>query len=337
MGTLYLHIGTPKTGTTAIQEFCRLNGRALEKRGFCYPGFPSDYALPNGRFLRWWIGTEKKEDPRDLLRAWQGKMERLARLFRRYPNIILSEEMLWCVPESRRSDLWGKLKEEADARGFDVRVIVYLRRQDQFLTSYWAEQVKSCWGGGTWSKMRWEDVLARAGSYSWLDYCAKLEGIAAYFGRERIDVRIYERERFPGGDIIADFMGALGLPLEADYRLPKGDDNPSIGGNAMEIKRIINALPEHDGRMEAVARRIACDCYAWERSRARYSMFSPEELEAFLRRYEESNRRVARDYLGSADEPLFAPPGELPPKWEPNNPEMQESLVRFIGAMMLSR
>lgn len=37
MKTLYLHIGTPKTGTTSIQEFMVCSREALQKHGICYP------------------------------------------------------------------------------------------------------------------------------------------------------------------------------------------------------------------------------------------------------------------------------------------------------------
>ena len=40
-----------------------------------------------------------------------------------------------------------------------------------------------------------------------------------------------------------------------------------------------------------------------------FSIFSRDELEAFLEQYEQSNRAVARDYLGNENQPLFAPPG----------------------------
>lgn len=37
MKTLYIHIGTPKTGTTSIQNFCGLNREKLKEQGVLYP------------------------------------------------------------------------------------------------------------------------------------------------------------------------------------------------------------------------------------------------------------------------------------------------------------
>ena len=37
MSTIYLCIGTMKTGTTALQNFMRANQKVLDEQGFCYP------------------------------------------------------------------------------------------------------------------------------------------------------------------------------------------------------------------------------------------------------------------------------------------------------------
>ncbi len=55
MKTLYIHVGTSKTGSTALQTFCAENRVNLEKNGFCYPAFPVKYdyvgKARNGHFL----------------------------------------------------------------------------------------------------------------------------------------------------------------------------------------------------------------------------------------------------------------------------------------------
>ena len=37
MATVYLCIGTQKTGTTMLQAFMRNNPEALAEQGYCYP------------------------------------------------------------------------------------------------------------------------------------------------------------------------------------------------------------------------------------------------------------------------------------------------------------
>lgn len=332
MATLYLHIGTSKTGSTAIQHFCEENGAALARRGYCYPLLPYKYkemALRrNAHFL---VAPDQREDgsferEREE-RVWRRRVARLAKYFRKYPNVVLSDEAIWNRTEFECRGFWRNLKREADARGFDVRIIVYLRRQDQFAGSQWAQLVKKTFADRI-AKLRWEEALARTDEWIALDYYRHLEEIAAHFGRENIDVRVYDRQRFPGCNIMADFLEALGLRAEADFVMPTGNENPSLGGDALEIKRRINNMPDLTPAQLKQARRVAEACYAIERKQRTYSMFTDAELAAFLKKYERSNRLVARDYLGSEAQ-LFADPAPQPPKWTPENPHMEESIERF--------
>ena len=47
MKTLYIHIGTPKTGTTSLQHFCTENAKLFEEQGYCYPIFPHKFKYIN--------------------------------------------------------------------------------------------------------------------------------------------------------------------------------------------------------------------------------------------------------------------------------------------------
>lgn len=68
MKTLYLHIGTPKTGTTSIQEFMVCSREALQKHGICYPDIQKKFANispnRNGHFLvcRLWEGDQRNKE-----------------------------------------------------------------------------------------------------------------------------------------------------------------------------------------------------------------------------------------------------------------------------------
>lgn len=329
MPTLYLHIGTPKTGSTAIQEFCKGNAGALARRGYCYPlaiPFEGAFTRHNAGFMLYSRQDgEKLPNGQELNRKWEQCFEKVADYLREYPNLILSEEMIWL---NSKMDAIERIKKTADENGFAIKLIVYLRRQDMFLSSRWAQDVKGNYNErAAW---KWEELLARADETLILDYYARLEEFAAVVGRENIVVRVYERERFPEGNIVLDFLDVLGLKMEQDYVLPEGERNLSIGGNTLEIKRIINGLPAQSYELKQKAWDIAVDCFKSEKKEMVYSAFSAEEQRAILEKYEESNCRVARDYLGDESGSLFASPGPLPPKWEADNPFMYESIVRFF-------
>lgn len=337
MATLYLHIGTSKTGTTAIQHFCATNRRALRRRGYCFPRTPIFYpnisGERNGHFL---VGEPRKPDGSfATARAeanWRKCMNDLAAQLRRCPNVILSDEAIW-NSRTAHHGMWRDLKAEAEARGFDVRIIAYLRRQDLLLSAVWAQWVKYPPQPG--AELKWEDLLSWAEEKARLDYYEVLEEIASHFGRERITVRVYDRERFKDGNILSDFLGILGLEMAPDFKAA-GERNPSLYGSELEIIRVLNSVPGISPEALQTATRIAIACRTGEESKHKPSMFSEEEARALLRRYEESNRRVALEYLGDASGKLFSEPDDLGPKWEPGSADMYEAIIRFFGTAIFN-
>lgn len=338
--TLYLHIGTPKTGTTAIQEFCLANAAALARRDICFPVNSYNPGEPsrNGYFL---VQLRQAEDGTfESARAaagWRQRMDYLANLLRKHERVLLSDEVIWTNAGRGCRGLWVNLRKEAERYGFDVKFIVYFRSQEQCVVSHWAQRVKGAYSAPS----RWslEEAIARADEWTVLDYSRQLDKIASLFGRESITARIYDRERFPQGSILADFLDALGLAMDGeDFIVPDGDANPSLGGNDLQIKRILNALTPLSPAMQGATLRASMACYEAERAESRpLSPISLEERRAIMRRYEESNRRLARDYFGDENLRLFPEPAAEAPKWTPDNPDMPVAIVRVLGAMILEQ
>lgn len=332
MATLYLHAGISKTGTKAIQRFCRVNKAALARMGFCYPIFPRKYAhirlQKNAHFL---VKYMQMEDGSARESLWREHMDYVARLFRKYPNVLLSDETLWHSSRFHRFDMWERLKREAEGRGYQIKLIVYLRRQDELLSSWWAQMIKE--NRIDASKLTWSELLAHPEDSYPVDYAEQLDRISAVIGRENVQVRVYDRSRFLGGDLLRDFLDALGLEKDGRFSDPAGDPNISVGGDMLEILRQLSLLPEFSAQMWSIAPTAAVNCTRSGPRVPKASMYTPEELRGLLGRYAESNRRVARDYLG-LDAPLFAPPpAELPPRWSPEGPEMYASVIRYFGEL----
>ena len=114
MKTLYLHIGTMKTGTTSIQEFCRLNNDVLKSKGYCYPEFPWHYPgrnhRRNGLFLNSIYRNEKGERIKSREdEIFEEGMKKVNNLFSTYDNIILSDEGMWWSVYDRHYKIWKKI------------------------------------------------------------------------------------------------------------------------------------------------------------------------------------------------------------------------------------
>ena len=197
MKTLYLHIGSPKTATTSIQHFCSENQEILNQKGFCYPDFGKYYprvgVLRNGHFIMAATQQAQNEDVDKPDSEFDTAFQTIYGLFEQYDNVILSDEGLWNYGYHKNSRVWRQLKKELDKGIFTLKVIVYLRRQDTYLFSWWNQQIKE--GFRANSSISWDDIVA-TGKYVQLDYYKMLEHISSFVGKENVSVRLFDRKAF---------------------------------------------------------------------------------------------------------------------------------------------
>lgn len=341
MKTLYIHIGTPKTGTTSIQTFCVTNIEKLKSMGYAYPPCPHSYPNVSGRRnnARFLVGAIRDENGNrcyeEEKRIFEEGMEEVQELFQSYDCVILSDEAVWRTMDLDRKDLWEALKQIAEAGDFCIKVIVYLRRQDKLICSLWNQKIKKV--TGSLGEERFEDYLERINADLRLDYYSKLERMANVIGKENIVVRRFEKEGFLGGSIYSDFLQAVDIKDMDGFTIPQMDQNPGLYGNTHEIKRILNGIPEmKDTQNETFFRNILKECSAISGEKYPCEMFSKEEAQAFLAKYEEGNRKIVQEYLKEDGTKLFDCSMKDVPKWQPDNPYMREDVVQFIGVSSIA-
>lgn len=336
MKTLYLHIGTQKTGTTSIQGFCKDNGQVLESKGYCYPIFPYTYPrVSNDRNAHFLMGrildadgnrmTEKEK------RIYQEGMNTIQDLFLKYDNVILSDEHIWQTTFRERPDFWEQIKQEGENYGFQVKIIVYLRRQDEFIGSLWNQVVKIAIRPER-CQQTFDEYIDKLPGISQLDYYQKLESISNVLGMENVIVRVFEKSRFYCGSIYADFLKTINLDLTEEFKILQKVKNLGLAGNTHEIKRILNSLPElKDKKKNNFLRDILLDFSEISKQEYPSAPFSPEETAKFLDKYKESNERVLKEYLHEDGTFLFHQNIADTPKWQKDNPYMTDDLIRFVG------
>lgn len=334
MATVYLGIGFPKTGSTAVQTFLRENQQLLEKKGYCFPDFTgvigdgNRYRDRNGHFLAYNAGSLKLRDEA----AIRGRaLRELGRLAGKFPNIILSDELL-CKSSVRRENFWTNVLEDFHKLGCELKVIVYLRRQDLFIESLWNERVKS----KHFETQSFTEYLEDGKVFEWpLDYYEFLKKTEKYINRENLIVRVYEKKQFEkeGHSIFSDFLQCTGLELTDEYTKETVKKNLGLRGNFIEIKRIINSLPQYrelEDFMKGPV--IAASASAQQDSlHAAVTMFSREQQEQLLQKYEESNRKTAEIYLDRPDGKLFYDSVEGVPVWEADSENMYGDIIRVMG------
>lgn len=340
MKTLYIHIGTPKTATTSLQLFFNQNRNVLLKKGISFPRiqyrFPGVRKERNGHFL---VGDvflpDGKRDKEACQKLWQMGMDIIHEEFRKYDNVLLSDENLWTSSTNAKASYWNRLKEDAQEHGYQIKAIVYFRRQDELAASLFFQAIK----------INMKDLAVRKWEYykddmtsNFLDYYTHLQKIADVIGKENVIVHIFEPKYFigNGNTIFSDFLDILGLPFTDEYVIYKEAANPSISGNRQEIQRIINTvLPDSDAARQ-MARRAAVQCEQKKDLENNYAMFSESEIKEILKKYEEGNRKIASEYLNQ-EGALFHEDIPQKPVWSPDNPYMYEDIIRYFGSIVMEQ
>lgn len=301
---IYIHIGISKTGTTAIQKFFHKNNDLLNSKGFHYihSGRAAGGACHHHLARLYKSGAGRSQD----ILAIRDEMARSDS-----HSFIISSEMFEYLGRSQIRQL------KRDFAGYTIILVVYLRYQDQALSSMYNELVKKHACATSFSEHVRE--TPRKG----LLLYGKMLGLwEKELGRNNIRVRVFDRERLLGGNVVEDVCATVGMDIR-DIKLPESAANTSISAAAICLLREINARMDFSidhGAYYGLACRLAfildelireefpeLDQYvnSYFSSRAEY-----DELMAY---YHRDNVRISRRYLAGEGFSVreFSPAEEL--------------------------
>lgn len=342
MKTLYLHIGTPKTATSSIQMFCRVNRHRFREYGYEFPmplhKYPFVGHNRNAHFL---VDSSPKLDAsghiensadetlersKERQKHLAGGMKIIHKAFEKYNNVILSDEGLWLSLNYNQRNPLDILCENAREYGYQIKVIVYLRRQDLFVTSRWNQLVKEGAISQTFQEYL-DDLLFRRSLI--VDYAESLDRIAAKLSKENVIVRRFESSSWVGGSIYTDFLDAVGLAPDVSMKSLKMDMNTSLTLNFVELQRQINASADISNNQKEFFSYFLRKASGKGKEHSKYGELSTEEIQEFLAQYEEGNARIAKEYLGE-DGSLFSPVIKDAQKWIPDNEYMDQDRILYL-------
>jgi hypothetical protein len=297
---IFLHIGTEKTGTSAIQQVGNRERSQLRKDGVCYPTTPGDNW--HYKLALYVAGDAELRQMADVHAdvAWEEFQKSFPEKLRteieksECRRVVLSSEHL-----SSRIRSKAQVQQIADLLQplGRVKVVCYVRAQHELFLSANSTFIKS--GGTHYIEPPTDDTNP------FYNYERMLAPWAAVFGDANIILRIYERERLKDNDIVSDFFSLLGFE-----RYKSGATqmriNPSFDAKTLKFLMLINKHvpmfkdyrlnPERGDLVDAVG------AISTEPSR----LLSAEELRRIFALFGRSNAAVARRFLGRADGVLFA-------------------------------
>ena len=251
----------------------------------------------------------------------------VAAAFESHDTVILSDEVIWASVTNGNDEFWEPLLAHADEHAYDVRVIVYLRRQDAYLASDYNQHVKAA--DGRLGCISFRRFLRRAAARR-LDYHATLEKIASHIGRDHVTVRVYDRDALDArGGVFADFLAAAGLALDESFAMPDHDLNTvSLTPNLLAVKRAVNASEQFSRCCKIPSREAAELCRAGMDRQVRRRLLSSSQAEQLLEQFAAGNDAIARDYL-HRDGPLFDTTVEDARSWHFGSPRMADVAIAY--------
>lgn len=265
MKRLILHVGLPKTGTSALQAWCDLNRGALLDAGVFYPESDGSTVAPKHQFL---IKSLFDGDMTD----FSGYMKSCA-----VDSLLLSTEglsnHLYDFPEANLA----RFRHVVQSAGYLVSVFIVSRDPQAWIRSYYKQAIinppsrKFEYGG---SKTLQE--FSRSVRVKMLtDYSVLKRDLGKAFGGE-----VFMSEH--GGDWFADFISVLGVAgFESSIRPPRVHE--SVSDDLIELIRQINAQQLSADRRETVFSAIHECCKTNHQNIAACKKRQPFSLSVFQR------------------------------------------------------
>jgi hypothetical protein len=282
-----LHLGRPKTGTSAIQAFLRLNKNLLEENDVSYVGNLAPLASPFPDYARK-IQAASPEQYQAAIENMQNAIEA-----RKQSTLIYSNEIHY----------WSHkvLKAYRLAVGtVPFTVLLYIRRQDEDLQAQYMQRVVD-------PDVRETRLVNEIDQYN-LSLSRLLSDYEGIFGGHRIIPRIYDKSSFYHGNIFEDFFMAIGLKFPESALYPdRSTSNISRGRLYIEILRLANQRRHpktHADNMSRIDKYLGDKAFKSDSSG--YGFLSKAEKDVIMEKYAASNIDVARKYFVQNDGILFA-------------------------------
>jgi hypothetical protein len=303
---LTVHIGSGRAGSSSIQFFLRDNRERLGELGILYPQSP-------GRARHTQLGLfAKSKTDLETSPEWRRRKDRDPASFRRafkrrlfaeleesgLSRMLLSDEVLFGSSEQALQRLSRFTARVAES----LRLVLYLRRQDDHMVSRYQQGVKIGWVARLrdWAK---EDM---SGLY---DYRARIRMHERVLAPAEFVVRRFERERFVNGSLFEDFLDAARIDARIEDLAQVPNLNESLDAESVEFLRLFNVhRVEREGATAGLIDNRELTKRLAEVTDGPTLTLPAEVLDPFMEQWEKTNSAVAREVLGDPTGQLFQAP-----------------------------
>lgn len=229
---LWLHLGMPKTGTTALQSYLRNNASALSDSGLRYMEAgrrrPEGDDRPKVSHNLLAFHMNQSAEPMDKYR------EAVAREYEAHGSkaCLMSSEMFYSADLERLAQLFT----EIPAR--EMRVVFYCRRYSDFFEADYKQRAKNGRlpaDGSALIRNRLAKIKAEPHSVS---FSGAVSRIRNAFPGVTVVPALYDREEMLNGNIVDDFLNKLGVSRPGG-EVASEPANPTLSRAASEAFGVV--------------------------------------------------------------------------------------------------
>ncbi|MEW6133723.1 MAG: hypothetical protein AB1591_11265 [Pseudomonadota bacterium] len=301
---LILHPGHSKCGSTSIQRAIIRNRPALEAQGFVIPD-PQMRIRGDREF------NSKGETPRVFFRrAMESNSvaelaERLqhirSRLKGQDRTVLISAENL---VNQLKAPAGRNIHEEFRKHFDEIKVVYYIRRQDDFLMSAWQQ-----WGYKQGLSL--DQYVGKALRSKSPNYRLAADFFAGLYGGESVSVTPIDKDFLHESDLLKDFFSKLGADYSG-FDLSPDPSNKSLNPALCELLSLSPHLFKdiHDETFKLRLEEILGSSASIHRRNPGYFAF--EKRKAVLHKFRADNKYLSERFMGGRPWPgaLAAPEEE---------------------------
>lgn len=295
--TIYVHIGPHKTGTTTIQRNLFANEEMLYGAGILCPQTGRAFPLSAGNHNLVWELRRNFDNRFDSQKGtWYDLLNELEAT--ECSRIILSSEDFSLLDQFQIKSL------QQITEDYNVKIIMYLRRQDEALQSTWVQLVKFSKAVlKIGSFFNWiEKNNCTAGNVEYLKIIKKWESV---FSKENIILQVLNPSHHKG-TLFSDFLLLCNISIKSLTEVPNANVSPGV--KTIEAIRLIK---ENVNFSNVSTKQLGYfinnmikfgNANGWNQEKLNY--LSKNLSNSIMNRHKQSNHIIAKEYF-NGNEYLF--------------------------------
>lgn len=293
---LIFHIGSSKTGTTAIQNTLHQNRKLLrEDFLILYPDMAKQSRFKpkkiRANHCHYFSNFFKSEQKNNTIRTFQ---EDISHLIEKSTKEGIKKIIFSCEWLFQEKDVPLFLSKALSAVNVDVRFILYLRRQDLWTESAWKQ-----WGSKNPRFLTIQEYIDSSEADKLLDYKRYVDHWLTYFSKDQIDLHTFERSSI-GDNVITHFLCQVPLTKSQIEHVKYPSLRKGNVGYSQDVILLLQQYKQtdiHDNTLHHLLNRALPETYLRSDPFRSYGLIDLKDREKIMARYREKNKAIARIFF----------------------------------------